>query len=462
MSGPKIDQAELERLERERLERERQERLRRIAVATNECNEILKQARGEMHYILMDHRDVLDAFQDRPEMKATLQRVANAKESASTLLNNMLNIVLPPEPEDIQSLNRELKDELKRIKGQYSQMTQQEWSGIQSYVDKLAEHDHLLKLEDAAGDDEYMQMIAVFEIAQEAVDENTLLSFDIKEKAKTALSELTDIINSEFSSINMRQVFAKYARRIVENADKDGTALNNAIVEFNIAKQSAVRYLDECEALYQTYLAEYVLFIDIINEQRSKKLEIAPKSRRRFINKKALEDEIQEIQKASQEANEQNFIRSQIDEVMKLHHYNLCENLILDPEQTGQHFLCENENGQNAIHVYISETKQIMMEIVGTEVAKAPANSAVSAAMTEAAGLEAERLYAEQGQFCTIHPSITEELRKRGIILHEKVHRPKDLKYSKKIINYRSNVDRNVPKAYQVPRKKKDLKTKAL
>ena len=462
MSGPKIDQAELERLERERLERERQERLRRIAAATNECNEILKQARGEMRNILMDHKDVLEAFYDRPEMKATLQRVTIAKESASTLLSNMLNVVLPPKPEDIQSLNRELKQELARVKGQYSQTTQQEWSGIQSYIDKLAEHDRLLKLDDVAGNGEYTQMFAVFEIAQVAVDENILLSPDIKDKAKTALSELTDIINSEFSSIYMRQVFAKYARRIVENVDKDGAALNDAIVEFNIAKQNAVRYLDECEALYQSYLAEYVLFIDIINEQRSKKLEIAPKSRSRFINKKALEDEIQEIRKASQGANEQNYIRSQIDEVMKLHHYNLCENLILDPEQSGQHFLCKNENGQNAIHVYISETKQIMMEIVGTEAAKAPANSVVSATMTEATGAEAEQLYAEQGQFCTIHPSITEELRKRGIILHEKVHRPKDLKYSKKIINYRSNVDRKAPKAYQVPRKKKDLKTKAL
>lgn len=454
MSGPKLDQATLERMERERLERERQERLRRIMKATTTSVELWQEAKDLVNIILSDHKSVISTLKEKPEMELLLRRVEKAKKTATDILTNLLNTALPPEPDEIENLNQLMKETIQKTKEEYAHKTDGEWERAKNYISKLEELKNHKGYTDIDLSRELVQNIVSFEIAEEYIEENEELDEEIRIKAKEALKEIEKIINSEFSSFTVRKSFTEYARTFINSAEESKEALYNTLVEFNISKQTVKRDLQECEALYQEYVGEYVLYINLVNEPRAKKLEIAPKSRSNFWSKQALKDEIEEIRKASIEANEQNYIRSQIDEVMKLFKYNMCEDIVFDEKQSGQHFISESIDGNNAIHFYISDTKQVMMEIVGTGTAQMPENATVSAAMETATGSDVEKLFSEQGQFCSMHPKITEELRKRGVILNEVKHQKSDRKYSKKIIRYRTVVSQRAPKFYHFPKKR--------
>jgi hypothetical protein len=122
---------------------------------------------------------------------------------------------------------------------------------------------------------------------------------------------------------------------------------------------------------------------------------------------------------------------------MKSFGYNTSEEIILDVNQTGSHYICENESGQSAIHVHISDKKQIMMEIVGVGESAAVSNDgSVNGIITASSDLsdnERDTLLVEQGGFCELHPKIVDELRKRDLILNVKSRKSPDRKYCKKI-----------------------------
>ena len=125
---------------------------------------------------------------------------------------------------------------------------------------------------------------------------------------------------------------------------------------------------------------------------------------------------------------------------MQLHGYNLCEDVIFDTNQKGCHFLCPKKGRKTAIHIHISNisnSKQIMMEVVGTgekQVEQANGVTHDFSDLTADAKVDESKLIQEQYNFCNIHPAITEDLRKRGVILGTIEHRKPDSKYCRKII----------------------------
>ena len=76
-----------------------------------------------------------------------------------------------------------------------------------------------------------------------------------------------------------------------------------------------------------------------------------------------------------QKENEHHFIRSQIDEVMKLFGYDMRMEIVFSASDLGKHYLCQNQTSQSAIHIHVSDQHQIMLEVVGLGTLSTESNS---------------------------------------------------------------------------------------
>lgn len=443
MSGPKIDQAELERQRREALERAHLERIRKIREATEAVNRTLDEIKAVIERVRGDHQAQIAKVSSEIEMQDTLARIKEAKNKLTKALSQVLDISVPTEPEDILLLNSKISEAFKKAEAGYYQETQEDYQRIKTFLNNLHQQQEMSAFSGSLNERSEVIEIIDFDFEKTLLKKKEEVSEDIRTAAEQALDELAVILNSDFSSLTTRQTASDYAKRITEAIRENPADLRKVVSEVSLAKIRIQRELADLEDLYQEYVAEYVVFLAELNESRKEKLDIIPKSRRELSTLKALQDELSTLKKLSRQVNEHNYIKQQINEVMELFGYQMCEDIVLAPEQTGNHYLCESKSGKTAIHIHVSESKQIMMEIVGTEHRKSQEMNGVSAKLekinSRENATEAESLLAEQGRFCSIHPQITEELRKRGVILSEKSHKLPSLEYCKKIINFGSS-----------------------
>lgn len=447
MSGPKIDQAELERQRREALERARLERIRKIREATEAVNRTLDEIKAEIERVRDDYRAQIAKVSDEIEMQDTLTRIKAAKNKLTKALTQLLDISVPTEPEDILLLNSKISEALMKAESKYCSETKEDYERIDTFMSNLQQQQAMNSFSKSLNEGTEVLEFIDFDFEKALLKQKEDVSDDLRIAAEQALDELATILNSEFSSFTTKLTASDYAKRITMAARENPTELRKVVNEVSLAKIRIQREVTDMEDLYQEYVAEYVVFLAELNESRKEKLDIIPKSRRELPTLKALQDELSTLKKLSRQVNEHNYIKQQIDEVMELFGYQMCEDIVLSPEQTGNHYLCESKNGKTAIHIHVSESKQIMMEIVGTERSNSQEINGVSAKLekinSRENAMEAEALLAEQGRFCSIHPQITEELRKRGVILSEKSHKLPSFEYCKKIINFEANKAQN-------------------
>lgn len=444
MSGPKIDSVELERRKKEEIERARQERLRQIRLATDIFYKTMIEVKAISENIRRDRTNVIDSVKMSIEMQMTVQEINNIKKTYINELLRLTNALLPSEAKDILVKAKVIKEKSVFLKSEYEDKSAQGFTRIHDFIrTEQRQRDYeLFSL--SMLDTKLDNMIGAvdFEFEKEVIDKSGTISDDVKMCTHTALDEITNLINSDGITHKDKKEVVAFSKRIIKAALQGDNAVTLVFSEYNIAKTYILQRIEEFENLYQEYLAEYVVYVEELNVMRQQKISITPKNKNMFSSITHLKEEIEILKKLSKQTNEQNYIRTQINEVMQLFGYDLCEDIILDTEQKGHHYLCPQKHGKTAIHIHLSDSKQIMMEVVGTSSKQVDNSEGLSAAMLNSNVLDntdVEKLLAEQSGFCSIHPAITEELKKRGIILKTKVHREPNMKYSKEIIKFISD-----------------------
>lgn len=440
MSGPKIDHVELERRKKEALERARQERLRQIRLATDTFNQTIQEIRAIGNKIKRDHTSDILLVKEANEMQMTIQNVSDLKDTYISLLIDLTKTALPSEVDDILECAAVIKKQASSLEREYAGKIKQEFIRIKDFIEaghRQRDYEIVsLAMMEERSDHAFVSID--FEFEKQIIAESKNITKDLKLISQSALDELSIIINSvEITYIDKKEAVA-LAKRIINAMLHGEAAVKKAVTEYNLAKVGMIERIKEFKDLYQEYLAEYVLFIDELNIMRRQKISITPKGKNMFLTIAQLEEEIRALREVSKQTNEQNYIRAQLNDVMQMFGYDLCEDIVLNEEQKGRHYSCQQIAGKTAIHIHVSDARQIMMEIIITENKKVDKKEDVSAVLLDCTALDAneiEFLLAEQGRFCDMHPQMVEELRKRGVILNGKSHRKTDIKYSKKIIH---------------------------
>jgi len=438
VSGPKIDQAELERQRKAELERIRQEKLRKIREETDKLNTEIFKTKAQIDQIDKHLLSLVRNVEYSEEMALIVPKLKELKTVFKAQLAKALEINVPAEPDAILACTHKLADTSKNIVESYFYEVKPLEERIRGYNKQLEIQDTVASIfKNLSAEKEEIKNIEDFNFVVNMVAHSDTIEISVKEKATQILSDIEELVNSEsIQEIDMKNLLS-IANNIYRTAYETNASFEAATIEYNVVKPNIVKNIAIFDDIYQDYYAEYVVYVDLINKNRIKPISIMPKEKYNFATIEELQEETALLVQESKIASERNYIREQIDDVMKLFGYNVSEEIILHTNQTGNHYICENKSGQSAIHVHISDKKQIMMEIVGIgESAGVSANSSVNSTITSSSELSAgerDNLLHEQGGFCQIHPQIVEELGKRGVILNAKSRKPPDLKYCKKI-----------------------------
>jgi hypothetical protein len=123
---------------------------------------------------------------------------------------------------------------------------------------------------------------------------------------------------------------------------------------------------------------------------------------------------------------------------MKAFGYNTSSEIVFNENQKGFHLISLENSGSSAIHIHVSDNQQIMMEIVTIETENQnidirDLNYGSIVSPSELSDEENDFLIRKMDSFCELHPKITEELKKRGIVFNAKNHKKTDIKYCRKI-----------------------------
>jgi hypothetical protein len=441
LSGPKIDQAELERRRRAELERRRQERLRRIREETDKLNIEISGAKAQIGQIDKHLSSLTRNLEKSEEMASTISKLSELKTSYKTQLIKALGINVPTEPDAILSCTQKLANVTRGVMDSYYNEVKPFEERLSNYIKQL-EDQHLVTERSKVFSAEIEEVIKAedfdFTVKLEQVSCSDIEPA-VKERSEQILSEIEEWVNSESIQESDMKALLAIANNIYKTAFDTKAFFEAAAIEYQVAIHGIVRNMAIFDDIYQDYYAEYIAYLELINSSRTTPIKIVPKRKYRFGSIEELQSEIELLAEKSKAASENKYIREQIDDVMRLFGYDVCEEIILDANQNGSHYTCENTSGQSAIHVHISEKKQIMMEIVGIGHSTGITNTnSVSSIMIPSSDLEdpeRDSLLEEQGSFCTLHPKIVEELGKRGVILNEKTRKAPDIKYSKKIVH---------------------------
>jgi len=447
VSGPKIDQAELERRRKAELERARQERLRKIREETDKLNTEISKTKTQIDYINRHLSSLVRNAENAQEMAFVIPRLYELKAVCKARLTKALEINVPADPDAIFECTHKLADITESVMENY-------FNDAKPLEDRISDYNKQLEIQNTAAsifkdfpaEVEKISNIEDFDftVRMDNVTHSNIES-TVKERAAQILSEIEDLLNTEsIQESDMKNLLA-IANNIYRTAFETNSSFGAAAIEYSVKKAVVVKNIAIFDDIYQDYYAKYVDYLHLINKNSTTPISITPKEKYYFVTIEELQAETEKLDRESKIVAERNYIRKQIDEVMIEFGYNLSEEVVLDVNQLGSHYICEKKSGQSAIHMHISDKKQIMMEIVGIgESAAVSTNNSVNGTITASSDLsdsERNNLLLEQGGFCEIHPKIVDELRKRDVILSVKSRKSPDLKYCKKITSVTAGKD---------------------
>lgn len=448
MSGPKIDQAELERRKREEIERARLERLRRIREQTdlfcaekNEIESLIRNIKSECENVIKNVSNI-------PELAYPVSKIVEQRDYILEELSKLTHQTIGTEPEEISSQIETMRKTKQFLKERFDKETEKEYKRIEEYLHDQGISKKLvgfsLNAQDIVTDKASLDTIS-FGSNNPAVEKKS------KTNSEMYIAHLHSILQSEYLFSSDRDKVQSLLKDYEERKSME---------EKEILDKECAVFLDHIRhkmcsfsELYQEYLAEYVAYREIANSN------LPEKTKDKFASLKAIQEEISCLQEAAKLEKEQQYIREQIDEVMRLFGYRTSESLVFDSRQKGQHFICEEEDGDSAIHIHISESNQIMMETVDVEDQYSDAPPYINAQLNGYQSLdpgEVKKLLEKQGKFCDMHPKMVEELRKRGVRLQKKNYNKPSIDNCKKIVRQTKNYKRTASMESAIQRKQQE------
>ncbi len=258
---------------------------------------------------------------------------------------------------------------------------------------------------------------------------------ELRKIVDNGISQLKTVVNSDNLVLEDKQFLISFIEEIRQKNTKSEMIV--AIREFEVIVPKILERIKIFDEYYSQYLSEFAVFLDEVNYRKEKKIRLSPSAKKAFLSADEVWEEIQKIKKQAKEIHENNYIQAQINDVMKQFGFTVCEDMIFSNSR-GDHYLFSNPKDNNAIHIHISESKQVMMEIVEVGESTQPIMPQSPSTHIQNVNMSTDKkskLIEQQAQFCTMHPQIVQELKKRGIIFTEKIHRKPSEQYCKQILN---------------------------
>lgn len=439
MSGPKIDKAELERLKQAELERQRIERLRKIQLATKQLNSVFELIRKHLAEINTQHNRLINDAGHNEEMLQAVNGIKEHFNEYRQLMTTLLNKSVPTEAEEIILCAAEVSSAEKIAYEKYISDTTSLYSRVESYLSSQKQLDSLLSNTFSSQKTQDNIPIEDFDFRKCVDSIKNIISDEESKSLKIdqLFDRIENLINSDSLSDEKRRELYHLAIKLQKNAELGSGSFKAIVAESTIVLDQMELDAKAFEDMYLQYYAEYVSFLEIVNRNLSSKFSIVPKERYSFATLLDLQEERDVIRKLSISANEQSYIRAQIDEVMKEVGYNVTDEINFGENRVGSHFICKSKSADTAIHIHLSESNQIMMEIVSAETQPQTDDTSVTGKMVnykELSEEQCESLLEEQGRFCYLHPQIVEKLKERGVILDAKTHKKPAVEYCKTIV----------------------------
>ena len=437
MSGPKVDEAELERRKQEELEKKRQERLRIIREAMGRYHKCVKYVMQVENNILNDRINDIKKYGVYEEIKGVVDSINQYKTNIVSIMQSILDATIPAEAKDIDALVKNIYRRIDDTAKKYEKESAGMWNRVEVFkagLDKERDYSDFSKKISSESETIYDEIDLSFVL--DIIDENHCVEKEFGEEVKSIVTEITDMIADEAVIEDDYNTLMSFLKKILDVKVLDNNKIKSLLDNYRIARVGINQRRKAFEAEYREYIASYVECLDSINALRKSPIDIKPKSMTMFCDLDEIKKELIIIDRVSRINNERNYIRSQLDEIMEGLEYNLCEDIVFNSNQINQHYLCRSKKGNNAIHISISDSKQIMMEMVSTEMEVNNGNREINAELIDERGLTEDEISSqieEQGQFCKIHPNIVAECKKRGIILNPKMHQKIDRTFAKKI-----------------------------
>ncbi|MCL1849498.1 MAG: hypothetical protein FWF83_07510 [Clostridiales bacterium] len=445
MSGPKVSHAELERRRQEELERQRQERLRRIRVETERLTREITKTKEDICRIEDDRALLIRQLGSEAEMAVTVEAWKALKKLYKGKLLDAMDSSVPTEPEEIAQYAQRMRLLREELSAAYAAEAKPLEERIEGYFAAVERHRELSAAFDALHVDEAIKTRTRIEdfdfgMMAQSVSRGDMEA-DMKEKALQILAEISGLVNTEAIEESDMELLLAVANNINKAAFETSRFFEAAAQEYYAAKNRAIRNIALFEDLYQDYYAEYVVYLETLNQGRVKPIPVTPKEKYQFASVRELEEEIAALAEISRHAREMAFIRDQIDKAMAEVGYGVSDEIVFYDNQAGSHYLCDNQADGTAIHIHISDTKQMMMEIVGTgeteRTGPVSAATAVRLGAAELSSLDREAMYRAQTSFCDMHPAIVEALRKEGVLLDGFRRKPPSEDNSVRILHIR-------------------------
>ena len=440
MSGPKIDEIILLREKQRALEALRQARLEEIKKATDELNREYKAIRDRIAEVKSQCKNILDSvsgFND--DMNNELVAIQGCCKEYIDIMQVILNKGIPAEANDIRTQADEAKKDEQEAYDHYTKTTQEPIRLINIFLEQRQGTEKILEVQFAhgAGEGAHIEDYNFIKCADAAKSQ---AEEQYKAQIDEMFEEFAALVNNDSVSLENKGKLLAFANNLQQLLQQRGFSeadlTQGKDLIFKIKADAK-----EFDEAYEDYRAEYIGFLEIIKSFSNAEIPVLPKEPCRFNNLADLQKERENIKNLSVSANERRYIRSQIDEVMQEVGYNTTDELILRAEQSGTHFVCESQdpNSDTAIHVYMSEDNQIMMEVAPLTVRPQENETYVNGEIMGCDSISEEgcaKLLHEQGCFCTLHPQIVKMLKDRGVVLNVIKHNGPEKKYAKTIVKY--------------------------
>lgn len=449
MSGPKVDYVELERQRQEALERERQEQLRLFRVAVENYHQKREQLQMRKERIKTACGNFLAKAEKYEELSWSVARVNDISAAYEKDVFEVLHTSIPSERGLIEEQTGKLAKLDEFCYGKYSELLAEEEGQLRKFLSEVAENDRMKELSQQIGryEKKYTSFTNVLfgDDTEENVQHVSVETMqDMTELLDEVERELEELYASEDILAKDKEQLTEFAKTLSRCDGKNRKEVLKVIDEFKLLRTRVRKNVKEFRWMYDDYCTEVVAGIDM---KYACLKSYTLKEKHYFRSVKELEEELERVQGAIKEEVQQNYIREQINAVMKELGYGVCEDIIL--RGSGKHYIVQ-KNKNTGIHVHISENDEIMMEIVGTENEQGDEeNIGKATAIRKMSDSEKERLYNEQGQFCSIHPKIVKRLRERGVILRVNVHNEPDVTFCKTIRVVKSSTGKKVDKSRQ-------------
>lgn len=279
---------------------------------------------------------MIECAETYEEMQLTLKALKGCKEKCVSNLKKVISEAVPSEPDQIESAAVTLKADCETIVRAYRTESKKHLERIKKFNESLNEQETVRKFANALSSVEKEDSISIdFEFVKSYVVLNADVSLDDKKKAEILLDRISELLSNESISSNNISKLLKIVKQILDSEKKlDIDALT---IQYELLEAGILQHIKMFEEIYAVYYAEYVEYISQLNKMRDIIIPITPKSRRQFQSVEALKKELQTVRTLSKSANEQNYIRTQLDEIMTMFGYSTCESIILESNQSAEH-----------------------------------------------------------------------------------------------------------------------------